>query len=147
MMVKRSLIIMCFLCFLGTAYAQEKTDTAKLDTVLSNQETMMQNQEKILREVTYHDPLADKTWGIEFNPAYLLAASGEDELVLSGGFSLFNVNRHAEIAFPIFYRSSDDNDVATVFSVEAHYRFFLGEHQGGFYLSASGTYKIRSPQP
>jgi hypothetical protein len=123
----------------GIGWAQE---TAKIDTVLENQKSMMTKLDQIHREVEYVDPLANKTTGVEFNPAYLLLASANDQLVLSGGFSLFSADRNAEIAFPIFFRNAgkDDNDPIT-FVVDSHYRRFLGQHQGGFYLSASLRYQ------
>jgi hypothetical protein len=130
----------CSLLILASfALAQE---AAKIDTVLTNQKAMMTKLDKIYREVEYVDPLANKTAGVEFNPAYLLLASADDQLVLSGGFSWFSADRNAEIAFPIFFRNAgkDGNDPIT-FSVDSHYRRFLGQHQGGFYLSASVRYQ------
>ncbi len=117
-------------------------EAAKIDTVLTNQKAMMTKLDKIQREVEYVKPLANKTVGVEFNPAYLLLASADDQLVLSGGMSWFSADRHAEIAFPIFFRNAgnDDGDPVT-FSIDSHYRRFLGQHQGGFYLSASGRYQ------
>jgi hypothetical protein len=117
-------------------------EDAKIDTVLTNQKNMMTKLDKIYREVEYVDPLANRTAGVEFNPAYLLLASADDQLVFSGGFSLFSVNRNAEIAFPIFFEDAGNNDNdAVTFSVDSHYRHFLGRHQGGFYLSASVRYQ------
>jgi hypothetical protein len=117
-------------------------ETSKIDTVLTNQKTMMTKLDKIYREVEYIDPLANKAAGVELNPAYLLLASADDQLVISGGLSLFSADRNAEIAFPIFFRNAGkgDNDPIT-FSVDSHYRRFLGQHQGGFYLSASVRYQ------
>ncbi|MCI0696630.1 hypothetical protein L0337_32090 [candidate division KSB1 bacterium] len=135
--------VLGFLCSLlimaSIGLAQEET---KIDTVLTNQKTMMTKLDKIYREVEYVDPLASKTAGVEFNPAYLLLASADDQLVISGGLSWFSANRNAEIAFPIFFRDAGkaDNDPIT-FSVDSHYRHFLGRHQGGFYLSASVRYQ------
>jgi hypothetical protein len=77
---------------LSLANAGLAQEAAKIDTVLANQKTMMTKLDKIYREVEYVDPLANKTAGVEFNPALLLLASTDDQLVLSGGFSLFDVN-------------------------------------------------------
>ena len=110
-------------------------DDAKIDTVLENQNRMMQNQAKILNEVTYVDPLAGKHFGIEFNPALLLAGLGNNEVYLSGGFSLFNVAPQAEIAFPIYYR----NDNSQLLIADIHYRLFFSERRG-FYASAGLRY-------
>jgi hypothetical protein len=132
--------ILCSLLILaGIGLAQEPT---KIDTVLTNQKTMMNKLDKIYQQVEYVDPLANKTAGVEFDPAYLLLASANDQLVLSGGFSWFSADRNAEIAFPLFFRNAgkDDTDPIT-FSVDSQYRRFLGQHQGGFYLSASVRYQ------
>ena len=103
--MKNILLISIAMILLSSAlFAQ---DDAKIDTVLENQNRMMQNQAKILNEVTYVDPLAGKHFGIEFNPALLLAGLGNNEVYLSGGFSLFNVAPQAEIAFPIYYRNDN----------------------------------------
>ncbi|MGH7599972.1 MAG: hypothetical protein ACREOI_26760 [bacterium] len=132
--------VMCSLLILANnGLAQEE---GKIDTMLTNQKKMMTKLDKIYREVEYVDPLANRTAGVEFNPAYLLLASADDQLVLSGGFSLFSVNRNAEIAFPIFFEDAGNNDTDPItFSVDSHYRHFLGRHQGGFYLSASMRYQ------
>ncbi len=132
-------VICSLLSLASLGLAQE---TSKIDTVLANQKTMMNKLDKIHQEVEYVDPLANKTAGVEFNPAYLLLASADDQLVISGGLSLFSADRNAEIAFPIFFRDAgkDDNDPVT-FSVDGQYRRFLGRHQGGFYLSASVRYQ------
>lgn len=117
-------------------------EPSKIDTVLTNQKNMMTKLDKIYREVESVDPLANRMAGVEFNPAYLLLASADDQFVLSGGLSWFSANRHAEIAFPIFFQNAGNNDNDPVtFSVDSHYRRFLGRHQGGFYLSASVRYQ------
>lgn len=121
--------------------AQQNNDSEKLDTLLVNQEQMLANQQKILKEVTYIDPLANKSYGVEFNPAYLLLSSASDDIVLSGGFSLFSVNRNAEIAFPVYYRvSTDRQDDISVLTLDAQFRRFLGDHQNGFFLSGGLRY-------
>jgi hypothetical protein len=127
---------------MSAGFAQEPTPGAKLDTLLEGQKKIITTLDRIHRQVEYSDPLADRTFGIEFNPAYLLLASADDQLVISSGFSLFKADRGAEIAFPIFYKSSnqEDSDI-TSFSIDSHYRRFLGKHQGGFYLSGSVRYK------
>lgn len=78
-------------------------------------------------------PLAYKKFGVEFNIARLLMADQVNSL--SGGFSLFGVDRHAEIAFPIYAQFATSSQEFSEFSVDCHYRYFLGEMQNGFYLS------------
>lgn len=85
--------------FAGSGFSQEeKLDTleTKVDTLLKGQKIMLQKQDKILKEVTYVNPLTGKSFGIEFNPVYPLFSGINGSMFLSGGFSLFSVNRHAE---------------------------------------------------
>jgi len=125
-----------------TGFAQEPSQGAKLDTLVEGQKKIITKLDKIYQEVEYVEPLADKTFGLEFNPAYLLLASADDQVVISSGFSLFKANRHAEIAFPVFFRDSNkENDNITTLTIDGHYRRFLGRHQGGFYLSGSVRYQ------
>jgi hypothetical protein len=81
----------------------------------------------------------------------LLVSSGQDYLTVSGTFSLFNVSRSAELAFPIFYQqgtkkntdsfnSTSYNIPLTLLNLDATYRQFLGQHQDGFYFSAGVRY-------
>jgi len=141
----RSLLIGVLFGFAGltrTGFAQEPSQGAKLDTLVEGQKKIITKLDKIYQEVEYVDPLADKTFGLEFNPAYLLLASADDQVVISSGFSLFKADRHAEIAFPIFFRDSNkENGEITTLTIDGHYRRFLGEHQSGFYLGGSVRYK------
>jgi hypothetical protein len=123
-------------------FAQEPSQGAKLDTLMEGQKKIITKLDQIQREVEYVDPLTAKSMGIEFNPAYLLLASADDQVVISGGLSLFKADRRAEIAFPIFFRDSNkENEEITTFVIDSHFRRFLGQHQGGFYLSGSLRYK------
>lgn len=121
--------------FFGSVQAQQES---KIDTVLENQNKMLQNQEKILQQVTYVDPLEGKHFGVEFNPALLLAGLGNETTFLSGGFSLFNLAPQAEIAFPVYYRNyhNDDEELLTA---DIHYRLFFSKRRG-FYASAGLRY-------
>ncbi len=120
--------------------AQETSQAAKLDTLVEGQKSIIKKLDQIQDEVVYVDPLADKKIGVEFNPAYLLLGSADEQLILSGGFSLFQADRGAELAFPIFFRNANKNDLTTL-TIDSHYRRFLGRHQNGFYLSGSARYK------
>lgn len=134
-------LTLLYLILSDLVLAQNSGGEEKLDTILVNQELMLSNQKKILKEVTYVDPLADKAYGVEFNPGYLLLSSASDDIVLSGGFSLFSVNRSAEIAFPVYYRvSTDSKDDVSMFILDAQFRRFLGDHQNGFFLSGGLRY-------
>lgn len=120
------------------ASAQDSTANAKLDTVIRYQKEMSKQEGEIYNEVVrYKDPLENKRFGIEFNPAYFLVSSSQSYLVLSGGFSLFDIDRHAEITCPIFFQSGTpkkEHDL-TLWNQDLIYRRFLGQHQDGFYIS------------
>lgn len=126
-------------CFFGmlllnaSAWCQSE---AKIDTVISLQKQMMQKQNEMYEEIA-SEPLAGKKYGIELNPARLLFASADETFSLAGGFSLFNVSRKAEIAFPVLIQAGHGD---RYYEVEAHYRRFLGQHQKGFYLSGGVTF-------
>lgn len=83
-------------------------------------------------------PLANKNYGVELNIARLLMAG--DLPSFSGTFSLFNVNRQAEIAFPVYIQSASKATNFSEFSLDCHYRYFLGKTQNGFYLSGFARY-------
>ena len=133
-----------FLAISGSGLAQEPTVETKVDSVLQLQKEMMKKQDSIFVEVKFVDPLKNKKFGIEFSPIALIAASASDQLTLRGGFSLFAVDRHAEIAFPISYNNPSAEDEPTTLAISAHYRRFTGEHQGGFYFSGALRYAIVS---
>ncbi len=123
--------------------AQDKPVEAKIDTVLANQKKMMETQEKIYEEVRPDEPLAKKTFGIELNIPRVLSSANADHnfLSLSAGFSLFAVDRGAEIAFPVLYQNGqNDKDPLTLLNLDVTYRKFLGRHQEGFYLAGGARY-------
>ena len=96
---------------------------------------------KVLKEVTYIDPLKGKIGGIEINPLYSLAHS-DDGLSFSGTLSIFPKNQKAEIAFPFAYLSQNLeefdpfnlNALKATFRVDAQYRFFMGVHRKGIHF-------------
>jgi len=112
------------------------SDSEKIDSILVLQ--------KYVVKTIKNDPIADKTFGLEVNVARLLFIG--EAASFSAGFSLFNVDRNAELAFPFFYSRSEtdgsfDFDGASdldfiEITQDAHYRYFLGNSQNGFYLSA-----------
>ena len=100
---------------------------------------MLNQQENMYDEmVKYKEPLENKKYGIEINPAYMLLSSARSYFVFSGGFSFFDLDRHAEIACPIFYQNgaseSSGAHELTLWNQDIVYRKFLGQHQDGFYL-------------
>jgi hypothetical protein len=83
----------------------------------------------------YSQPLADKKFGIGIDPIRTVVYIGY-ELQLKGAISLFSIDRHAEIAFPVQYLSGEaENRPYSVFYCEAAYRRFFSEQQKGFYYS------------
>lgn len=133
--MKNIFIISLLTFFLGSMVIAQD---AKIDTVLKNQDKMLQNQAKILHQVTWVDPLEGKHFGLEFNPALLLVGLGNNELYLSGGFSLFNLAPQAEIAFPVYYRKYD-SDNSELLTADVHYRLFFSKRRG-FYASGGLRY-------
>ena len=135
--------IILFYIFTNIFFSQNEiqVDTLKVDTLLLNQKKMLANQEIILEEVTYIDPLEGKKYGIEFNPAYFLLSTTSDEgFTLTGSVSLFTVSKSAEIAFPIYYKEGEDN--LRIFHFDSHYRNFTGKHRNGFYISTGLRFTI-----
>lgn len=127
------ILLFAVICISGL-FSQDENETVKLDSILSIQELMLENQSKILKEVKYVDNLAGKNYGVEFNLVRFLMASAEDDITeATGSFSLFGVDKQAEIAFPIFYSKNEDR---RLFHIDSHYRRFIGRHRNGFYLSA-----------
>jgi hypothetical protein len=125
--------------------AQDSTSNSKLDTLLLYQKKILSQQDKIYDEVVrYREPLENRNYGIEFNPAYFFVSNSRSYLVLSGGFSFFNVERHAEIACPFFYQSGTDENSGkhelTLWNQDIMYRKFLGQHQDGFYIEGGLRY-------
>jgi hypothetical protein len=132
---------------LSRVSAQENAGTEnKVDSVLIYQKQMMDYQQRIYGEVKYVDPLANKRSGIEFNPAYLMLASANKDIVISGTYSRFDVDRKAELAFPFYYSNARpfglfvDHKRTKLFTLDAVYRRFLGAHQNGFYFAIGTRY-------
>ena len=124
--------IILFYIFISMCVSQDEN---QLDSLMLNQKKMLANQDIILEEVSYIDPLKGKKYGIEFNPVYfLLSSSNSEGFTLTGSVSLFSISKSAEIAFPIFY-SKGENDLS-IFHIDSHYRYFIGKHRNGFYLSS-----------
>ena len=121
-----------FYIFTNVFFSQNEN---QVDTLMLNQKKMLANQDLILEEVTYIDPLEGKKYGIEFNPAgFLLSTTSDEGFTITGSLSLFSVSKSAEIAFPIYYSVREDD--LRIFHFDSHYRNFTGKHRNGFYLSS-----------
>ena len=148
--------ILLFSFIIAFVFSQEEipVDTLymKMDTLLINQGQMLKNQEKLLDEVIYIDPLEGKKFGIEVNPVGLLLSTiNSDGLTLRAGVSFFPSSSHGEIAFPIYYRQQTSenifsetlNSTETVFQIDGQYRGFIGKHRKGFYFSSGLRYRYK----
>ena len=135
-------IILLLLISITMIYAQEEIP---VDTLLINQEKMLENQEKLLEEIIYLDPLEGKKFGIEFNPmGFVMSTTRSDGFSIRGGVSLFPSSMKAEIAFPIYYNSDihifNINTGVRVFQIDGQYRGFIGKYRKGFYFSSGLRY-------
>lgn len=126
------LLLLLFVSLSIKAYAQvdDESTSAKVDSIYALQQKMYDENK--------NNPLFGKNYGIEVNPVRLLFIT--DSFTFSGGFSLFDVDRGAEIAFPVFLQIPDDSDYLSEFTLDAHYRYFMGNTQNGFYISTFARY-------
>lgn len=117
-----------------SSLAFSNANDEKLDQILENQETIKKDTKIIKKNTEKVSPIASKTFGVELNPFWLLYA-GDDDLDgthLTGGIQLFSIDRNAEISLPfIIHDASHWNE----YSLDAHYKRFLGDTQEGFYLN------------
>jgi hypothetical protein len=113
----------------GAAAMAGQTDTLSVSAKI---DSIYRLQKKMYRE-SRNEPLAGKKYGIEFNFIRLLMI--EKSVTLSGGISLFGPERHAEIAFPLYFSNPEDPEDLKEWTVDCHYRYFLGNTRNGFYLS------------
>ncbi len=88
-------------------------------------------------------PLEGKRFGVEFNIPRVLTYS-DDWKSVSGTFSWFDHENKVEIAVPWLISADKETDYHNVeihmdvVDVDIHYRKFLGEELGGFYMSSFG---------
>lgn len=111
--------------------AQEALSTdAKIDSIYVLQKKMY-GESKTTR-------LDGKKYGVELNLLRFIFI--DDAFTMSGGFSMFDVNRNAEISFPVYYQNPKSDDDLTEFTLDCHYRYFLNDNQNGFYISGFTRY-------
>lgn len=148
-MKKVTLIITIIFLVSLSVFAQDKNSkTSKLGnlTTGSKIDTIYVLQKKIYRTIK-REPLKNKKYGVDINPIRLLLGGINEDLVsnsFSGGISLFNINRQAELYFPIYYYSKNhtyDKDSSYesskdlhIFSIDCRYRYFLGNTQYGWFI-------------
>ena len=135
--------IIILILFSVPVKAQDSTNRAKLDTILLIQKWILAHQDQIYSEVVQNkEPLKNKVMGIEFNPAFFLVSAVNSYTIISGGLSLFAIDRHAELALPFYYQQGTEygNNAVTLWNQDILYRRFLGQHQDGFYLECGFRY-------
>jgi hypothetical protein len=87
-------------------------------------------------------PIADKNWGVELDPLYLLFFDKGGGI--SGTVSNFSLNRSAELAFPFTYEGNSEDQGSHAFNIDAQYRYFLSGRQKGFYISGLTRFQTAS---
>jgi hypothetical protein len=118
------------------------TASAQVDTSMMKPNSIPPAQNETA-ELLISQPLANKTFGIEFNPLRLLYGIAGDvfNTQIHGGISLFSIDRHAEIAFPFLYMlGRNDNIPLTVLNIDATYRRFYHKKQKGIFFSGGLRY-------
>ena len=128
--------------------AQEKDKTENTATLERIEKKIddIATQSKTSTHINIEQPLGERTQGFEFNFFRLLTLSSEEK-TLSGTYSFFNTQNNTEIAIPFMFSSAeysghygydivDNNKSLTSFTIDAHYRKYLGHRLDGFYLSA-----------
>jgi len=133
---KRKTLLMVLICLWSCSlYSQDKQPDSL--SVSSKLDSIYVLQKKMYKEMK-DEPLANKRYGVEFNIFRLIMM--EESVNLSGGFSLFGVNRQTEIAFPVYYSNPDNSKDLKEFTIDCHLRYFLGNTQNGFYISGFTRY-------
>jgi hypothetical protein len=114
-------------CLPILSFAQKDTisTSAKIDSIYKLQRKMYSEVKR--------SPLEHKTFGIELNPFRLLVI--DKMSTISGGVSFFAINRNAEVAFPFYFQFPQESSDLTDYTLDCHYRYFLGNTQNGFYVS------------
>lgn len=135
-MKSKILIAITFLLAIHFGLFAEEIENENLSTE-AKIDSIYKMQKKMYNEMNV-SPLKNKKYGVELNLFRLLMWN--DMISITGGFSLFDINRHAEIAFPIYFGKSQADHGTTEFDLDSHYRYFLGNNQKGFYLSGFARY-------
>jgi hypothetical protein len=99
--------------------------SSKIDSIYSMQKKMYIESK--------NEPLGNRKYGVEINVFRILAI--DKATTFSGSFSLFNVSQKSEISFPFYFQDPGEKNDLTEFTLDCHYRYFLGNTLNGFYLS------------
>ena len=115
-------------------FADVLSQDANLDSLTTDVKIdLINNLQKEAFMALKNEPLRGKSFGIEINPFRPLAWNKKKSF--SGGFSLFSVDRNAELVFPVFYSKPQRKYSMSTFTFGFHYRRFIGNSQDGTYLS------------
>ncbi len=139
-----------------SAFAEDASDAVDSDSGtlkesidrIEGKIDLIEENTRLTRETLRDEPLGERRLGVEFNLIRPLMWGG-DERTLSGGFSYFDVERKVEYAFPVMWSSAEHDDYwggsngniaagdkrLNTFTVDAHYRKYLGDTLDGFYIS------------
>jgi hypothetical protein len=134
---KISLIKYLLICSTFSAFTQVDSSKTKLDSIQTNYIEPL--------ELPTSSPLTNKTIGIGLNPLRLfslIGQNGEDfARLFRATVSVFAIDRHAELAFPIQYMWGKNNSVPwRDFYFDVTYRRFFGSQQKGPYYSGGIRY-------
>ncbi len=129
---KRGLVVIvaCVPLLLNAQVKDTISTSAKIDSIYNFQKKMYAESK--------NSPLAEKKVGLEFNFFRLLMIDSYP--TVSGGVSLFNINRQAEVSIPFYIQGQKESGDLIDITVDCHFRYFLGNTQNGFYLSAFARY-------
>lgn len=133
----------------SAAYADDATKIdaieKKVDVIVEKVDTVIEKQDRIYSKLE-NDPLQGRKYGVELNLFRLLTIR-DDYQSISGTVSYFSKAQKAEIAVPFFYSSDQPSDNYsgsrgrfTLFTLDVHYRYFLGDKVDGFYISGFGRF-------
>ena len=121
-----SLLSLVFISDFTFSEESEEISTDSLAVIIRNANN------RVLDEVLYEDPTANKTMGVMFNPlATILYDKG---LRLIGGFSYFPKGAKNELSLNLMYKNeSDDNDYTL--NIDVLNRFYFDrKYRKGFHL-------------
>src|SRR6056297_390117 len=122
-MLRKEILKIVMLVLLSSGLLIADQQDGKYDSILKVQ--------NLLYSHCQNNPLMDKKYGIEANILRLFYMN--ESVSFSGGFSLFDVARNAEISFPVYYEKPEDG--ITTFTADCHYRHFLNNSQNGFFIA------------
>ena len=111
----------------------------KVDVIDKKVDTVIERQGRIYDKVE-NNPLQGRNYGVELNLFRLLTIQDVSHSI-SGTVSYFNHARNAEIALPFFYwsdRYGGNEGRFTLYTLDAHYRYFLGDTINGFFVGGFG---------